>query len=61
MHPFMSRILERFLTKKEMRYIERNPEKVADSIQCYAVFLSIIGIALLISFSISYVHSIVYG
>lgn len=52
MHPFMSRILERFLTKKEMRYIERNPEKVADSIQGYAVFLSIIGIALLISFLI---------
>ena len=50
MHPFMSRILERFLTKKEMRYIERNPGEVADSIQSYAVLLSVIGLALLISF-----------
>lgn len=52
MHPFMSRILSRFLTKKEMRYIERNPGKVADSIQGYAVFLSFISFVLLISFLI---------
>ena len=50
MHPVVSRILGRFLTKKEMRYIERNPGKVADSIQSYAVLLSVIGLALLISF-----------
>ena len=50
MHPVVSRILGRFLTKKEMRYIERNPGEVADSIQSYAVLLSVIGLALLISF-----------
>ena len=50
MHPVVSRILGRFLTKKEMRYIERNPGKVSDSIQSYAVLLSVIGLALLISF-----------
>lgn len=50
MHPVVSRILGRFLTKKEMRYIERNPGEVADSIQSYAVLLSVIGLALVISF-----------
>lgn len=50
MHPILVNILSRFLTKQQMRYIERNPEKVKDSAGGLVKFGASIFFILLIEF-----------
>lgn len=48
MHPIILNILSRFLTKQQMRYIDRNPGKVKDSAQSLIGLLGFVFIAFLI-------------